>query len=48
MILQEVLLITLVEAEVEEDLQMVLHVELVDLEETQVDQAQEMLVAQEQ
>jgi hypothetical protein len=48
MILQEVLLVTLVEAEVEEDLQMVLHVELVDLEETQVDQVQEMMVAQEQ
>ena len=47
-ILQEVLSITLVEAEEEEDLQMLLHVEQVVLEEIQVDQVQEMMERQEQ
>tara|TARA_E500000318_G_scaffold57589_2_gene53406 strand:- start:79 stop:291 length:213 start_codon:yes stop_codon:yes gene_type:complete len=48
MILQEAVFHTLAVVEAEEDLQMVLHVELVDLEEIQVDQVQEMMEQQEQ
>ena len=47
-ILQEAVFHTLVVAVEEEDPQMVLHVEQVVLEETQVDQVQEMLELQEQ
>ena len=47
-VLQAAVLIMLVVEVVEEDLQMVLHVELVDLEEIQVDQPQEILVLLEQ